>query len=63
MSERERDSSKMVRGRTYPESLAVSHLNLEEGEVSEDLHVLVVPLQSIAIALDGLFVLLVRSLQ
>lgn len=47
----------------HPVALQVSHLDLQQGQVPEDLQVVLVPLQSIPITLDGLFVLLVRALQ
>ena len=50
-------------GPAYPKSFNISHLYLKEGEVSEDLHIFVVPLEGIAVTLDSLLVLLVRSLQ
>lgn len=48
---------------THPVALQVPHLDLQKGQVSEDLQVVLVPLQSVAVALDGLVVLLVRALQ
>lgn len=47
----------------HPVALQVSHLDLQEGQVSEDLQVVLVPLQSVAVTLDGLVVLLIRALQ
>jgi len=48
---------------THPVALQVPHLDLQQGEVSQDLQVVFVPLQRVAVALDGLVVLLVGSLQ
>lgn len=48
---------------THPVALQVSHLDLKQGQVSEDLQVVFVPLQGVAVTLDGLVVLLIRALQ
>lgn len=47
----------------HPVALQVSHLDLKQGQVSQDLQVVLVPLQSIAVTLDGLIILLIRALQ
>lgn len=43
----------------HPVALQVSHLDLQQGQVSEDLQVVFIPLQSVAVTLDGLVILLV----
>lgn len=48
---------------THPVALQVSHLDLKQGQVPEDLQVVFVPLQGVAVTLDGLVVLLIRALQ
>ena len=48
---------------SHPIALQVPHLDLQQGEVAQDLQVVLVPLQGVAVALDGLVVLLVRALQ
>lgn len=48
---------------THPVALQVSHLDLQQGQVPEDLQVVFVPLQRVAVTLDGLVVLLIRALQ
>lgn len=47
----------------HPVALQVPHLDLQQRQVSEDLQVVLVPLQSVAVTLDGLIVLLIRALQ
>jgi len=50
-------------GDPHPVALQVSHLDLQQREVSQDLQVVLVPLQSVAVTLDGFVILLVRALQ
>ena len=47
----------------HPVALQVPHLDLQQGQVSQDLQVVLVPLQGVTVALDGLVVLLVGALQ
>ena len=51
------------RTKSYLVSLEVPHLDLQEREVPENLDVVLVPLEGVPVALDGLVVLLVRALQ
>lgn len=48
---------------THPVSLQVSHLDLQQREVSEDLQIVLVPLQSVAVTLDGLVIFFIGALQ
>ncbi len=41
----------------------IAHLNLQQAEIAQNLNVLLVPLEGVAVALDGLLVLLVGALQ
>lgn len=50
-------------GGTHPVALQVSHLDLKQGQVSQDLQVVFVPLQGVPVTLDGLVVLLIGALQ
>jgi hypothetical protein len=44
-------------------ALQVAHLNLEQGQVPQDLQIVFVPLESIAIAFDCFGILLIRPLE
>ena len=52
-----------ARAKSYLVSLEVPHLDLQEREIPENLDVVLVPLEGVPVALDGLVVLLVRALQ
>lgn len=43
----------------HPVTLQVPHLDLQQRQVPEDLQVVLVPLESVAVTLDGLIVLLI----
>lgn len=48
---------------THPVTLQVSHLDLQQWEISKDLQVVFVPFQCVSVALYSLIVLLVRPLE
>lgn len=52
-----------TRTHTHPVTLQVSHLDLQEGEISKDLQVVFVPFQCVSVALNSLVILLVRPLE
>lgn len=47
----------------HPVSFQVSHLDLQQGEVSENLQIVLIPLQSVTVTLDGLVILFIWALQ
>jgi len=48
---------------THPITFQIPHLNLQEGEISKNLDVILFPLEGISVALDALIIFLVRALK